>query len=111
MTREELDVASQNATITTTANETLTVNTSRGEDVVVQVDNGTTDGAPATYDLTVRAYHGEVDDVMQYDQVTGSTNFQHTFSAVGETMEFEFNNQSGADATYRIVVKSHRNLD
>jgi len=111
MTREELDSASQDATITTTTNSTLTVNTGRGEDVIVQVDNGTTGGDPASYDLTVRAYHGEVDDVMVFEEITGSTAHKHTFEAVGENMEFEFNNQSGGDANYRIVVKSHRDMD
>jgi hypothetical protein len=111
MTREKLDVDSFDSTITQTTNETLTVDTSRAEDVVVQVDSGTTDGAPNTYDLTVRAYHNEVDDMMQYDTVTGSTSQQHTFDTVGSKMEFEFNNQSASDVNYRIVVKSHRDMD
>lgn len=111
MTQEEFDADTFNGTVTTTTNEILEVDVSRAEDVFVQVDSGTTDGAPASYDLTARSNHTEVSDYMQFEQVTGSTSQKHEFNTSGNKMQFEFNNQSGADATYRIVVKSYRTMD
>lgn len=111
MTREQRDSATFNGQIGTSTNEVLEVEVGRAEDVAVFVDSGSTDGAPASYDLTVRCYNNEVDDFQQLDTFSASTALSHELSAYGSRMEFEFDNQSGAAADYRIVVKSYRLID
>jgi len=111
MTKEEVDSANVNKTITTGTNESLEVNTSRADEVVVFIDDGTTDGIPASYTMTQRVYTSEDDDYRFYDEVTSQTSRSWLDSAWGEKMEFEFNNTSGADETYRITIKSYREMD
>jgi len=110
MTKEELDSAHIDTTITTGTNETLEVKTSRGSDVLVLIDDGTQDGAPAEYTMTQRIYTSEVGGYQFYDEVTGQTARSWLDSAWGEKMQFEFDNTSGADATYRIAITSYREM-
>lgn len=107
MTREEYDSATFEGTITAGASETLEVDTARTDSVIVLVDDGTQDGTPATYDMVQRVYMDELDAFHFYDEVTGDTSRSWVDDAWGSQMRFEFTNSSGADATYRIVVKSY----
>lgn len=110
MTKEQLDSARFDGTITTGTNETLEVDTRRAEDILILIDDGTTDSQPATYDMTQRVYTSSFDAYQLYDEVTGETSRSWVDDAWGEKMEFEFNNQSGSDASYRIVVRSYRDV-
>lgn len=111
MTREKLDSDMFDGTITTSTNETLAVDTSRASDVIVLVDDGSTDGEPAEYTMTQRVYNSEINDYQFYDAVTAQTSRSWVDSAWGEKMQFEFDNTSGGDASYRIVVTSYREMD
>ncbi len=107
MSRERIDTQTFDGTITTGTNEVINIDAPRAEELVVLVDNGSTDGQPATYDMTVRAYSIDLDDYQLYDEVTGSTAYSHDVNAWGNKMQLEFNNQSSSDAAYRITVESY----
>lgn len=111
MTLEELDTDTFNDTITTTTNETLTVNTSRADKVIVTIDDGTTGNKAGQYTMTQRVHHDEISDYQFYDEVTGEQSRSWTDPAWGDKMEYEFNNTSGTDSNYRIVLKSYRELE
>lgn len=107
MTQQEYDSTTFEGTITAGTSEVLEVDTGPADNVVVLMDDGTQDGAPATYDMVQRVYMDELDAYQFYDEVVGDTSRSWVDDAWGSQMRFEFTNTSGADATYRIVVKSY----
>lgn len=111
MTREQLDVDTFEGTIVNGGAETLTVDTTRAENLLILIDDGTTGNQPSQYTLTQRVLSTEFSDFFFYDQVTGSTARSFADPAWGDDMEVEIENTSGADDTYRITVKSYRKLD
>ena len=111
MTKQEVDSTVFDDTITTGSNETMTVSTSRADDVLILIDDGTAGGAPPQYTMTQRVKFDEIDEFQFYDDVTGETSRSWVDPAWGNQMEFEFNNTSGADAAYRIVIKAYRTMD
>lgn len=110
MTREKLDSDEFSGAIPNTDSVSLVVDTSRADDVIVLVDNGNTDGTPATYTMTQRVYTSEFDDFQFYDEVTNETSRSWVGNAWEEEMEFEFTNTSGSSGQYRIVVRSFRDV-
>jgi hypothetical protein len=110
MTRELIDVDTFNGTVTTGTNETLEVNTSRAEDVIIFVDDGTTDNQPQQYSMIERVFNSSIGDYQFYDAVSGENARSWIDSAWGEKMQFEFNNTSGSNSTYRIVISSYRTI-
>ncbi len=111
MTREELDSLSFNGTIADGGSEMLELTTTRADDILILVDDGTTDNQPAQYTMTQRVYTSEADDYQFYDEVASSTSRSFADPAWGERMRVEFVNGSGSDATYRITIKVYRNMD
>lgn len=111
MTREELDTATFNGSIANGSSESFTVDTARAEDLIILIDDGTTDNTPSQYTLTQRVRVQEQNDYQFYDQVTGSNSRSFTDPAWGSDMQVEIENTSGASANYRISIKSYRTLD
>jgi len=91
-----------------TNSTSLTVDIHRADVVVVQCDNGTTGTAPAQYTMTQEVYESAFDDYMFFDRVTGETARSWVDDAHAEQMRFTFTNTSGADARYRIVIRSYK---
>lgn len=111
MTREQLDSSTFNGSIANGATETFEVNTSRASNVIILIDDGTTDTEPAQYDLTQRIYSPPQDAYQFYDSVTASTARAFTDPAWGSKMEVEITNTSGTSGNYRISIISYRDLD
>lgn len=109
MTREELDRNTFNATITNTSTETLTVDTSRADDLLVFVDDGTTGSAAGSYDIVIDVDVAGV--THQYKSTTGSAALLHEETAYGNSTNVDITNSSGSDGNYRITVVSYRNVD
>lgn len=111
MTREELDSETFDGTIADGDSETLELETSRAKDVIILIDNGSTDGTPETYTLTQRVYTAPIDDYQFYDSVSDETSRSWVDAAWGQRMQFEFENVSGNEATYRITIKVYRDME
>lgn len=111
MTREELDKKTFDSTINDTNTESFEVDTSRAEDIVILLDDGTTGNTPASYDMTVKVYSNKVNDYQFYDEVTGETSRALGEVAWGDKMKFEFTNKSGSNANYRITILVYRGLN
>lgn len=111
MTREEIDSDTFNASINASGSTTLEVQAGRAKDLVVYVDDGTTGGAPASYSLTVDAYHDEYDDYHRQDSAPAGTNNYHEFAANGSTMQVTLTDESAGAATRRVLVKTYRDMD
>lgn len=111
MTREEIDTATFNAEIGASGSTTLEVDTSRAEDLVMLVDDGTTGGAPASYSLTVDVYSDSFSGYQRFTDVAGNTDFSHEFAAYGNKMQITVTDTSSAAATRRITLKSYRTMD
>lgn len=94
-----------------TSSTTLTVETRNADRVVLQVDDGTEDGTPATYDLTQRAKNSGIGRFQFYDAETGITYRSVVDPAVGQEMEMELTNQSGGTATYNAVLEARKDGD
>lgn len=110
MTRELLDKDSFEGSIANNGSETLTVNTSRANDILILLDDGTVDAQPAQYTLTQRVRQTSFGQHQFYDEVTAETSRSWVDGAWGESMEFEFTNTSGASASYRISVESYSEM-
>jgi len=105
---EQYDSATAEQTLTDGDSVTLEVDTTgRGGDVVIFVDDGTTGGTPATYDLAVDV-KDENDVYRRFGSDSGVTNNSFTDPAVPQRMRYELTNASGAQATYRVNVVSYR---
>lgn len=110
MTKEQLDISTFDGTITTTSNEVLEVNTSRADEVIVLIDDGSEDGTPAEYTMTQRIRPNTTGFFQLYDEVTAETSRSWVDSTFGDAMQFEFDNTSGSDSTYRITIISYRDI-
>ena len=111
MTREELDSTTFDEEITSGGSTELEVDTSRAQDIVVYVDDGTTGGSPASYSMTIDANHTEFDDYHRQEQVTSGTDLYHRYDANGNTMKVTITDESASAATRRILVKTYRDMD
>lgn len=111
MTRELKDKVTFTGNIGNASTETFTVDTSRAEDLIILVDDGTTDNQPAEYTMTQRVYSTGLGDFQFYDEVTTSTSRSFTDPAWGSQMEIQFENTSGSSSNYRITIEAYRTLD
>lgn len=111
MTREEVDSESFDGSIDAGTSETLEVDTGRASEVVLYVDGGTTGTAPASYSLSVDAYHDEVTDYLRQQDVGATTALFDEFSANGSSVRITLTDESATANTRRIVVKSYRDMD
>jgi len=108
--RTKLDSTSVDTTISTTSTESVEVDTSGADTIAVFIDDGTTGGVPPEYTMTERVYTSE-DGWLFYDEVIEQTGRAWVDQAWGQKMEFEFDNTSGSDGTYRITVESYEQVD
>lgn len=111
MTREEVDSGSFEGSIGSGSSETIEVDTSRASEVVLYVDDGTTGSAPASYSLSVDAYHSEVSDYLRQHTVSSTTDLFDSFPSNGSSVRITLTDESASTATRRIVVKSYRDMD
>lgn len=111
MTKERLDSAKFNGTVLSGSTEDFEIETAGADKVLITVDSGSTGGTPQSYDLLTQVYNTEISDYQQHgSEITQSTAFSHEFNAWGSKMRFVITN-SGNDGTFRVVVKSYRELD
>jgi len=85
---------------------TLTVDTRTADEVVLFIDDGTTDGTPAAYDLTTRVRSPEFDRFQFYADEAGVQFRSLEDPAYGPEMEYELTNTSGTNGqtyTARLV--------
>lgn len=71
---------------------------------IVQIDDGTTDGTPATYDIVARVYNPDESDYQFYDAETGIQERSLVDPLFEDKQEYELTNQSGGQATFRMRV-------
>lgn len=83
---------------------TLSVETQNADRIVLLVDNGTTDSAPATYDLTERIYSGAVADYLFNDKLTDETARSWKMPPTQQEHQYEVVNASAGTANYRAVL-------
>lgn len=89
------------------ASETLTVDATEASEVVLTVDDGTTGGTPATYDLVQRKRSGgDVGRFQFYDEETGIQYRSVVDPAFGTQFQAELTNASGGPATYEIELEA-----
>lgn len=112
MSLELHDTATFDGSIGDGATETIEVQTTKADFVEVLVDNGTTGGAPGSYDILVEYYSTAVDDYMQVDEATGITDFAPsvTKDARGQQYRVTVTGQAGASADYRISLEAFREV-
>ena len=86
--------------------ESMTITIGSGIDgrAVVQIDDGTTDGQPATYDLIARRYNPALADWMYFDELSGAQYRAVEDPLSEDRQQYELTNRSGANATYRMRV-------
>lgn len=110
MTLELVAEESFDGTITSGGSEQLEVDTTRADYVQVMLDDGTTGNKPPQFNFSQHYYQPSISDYMLY-----SNQDEQKFRAIrtcarGAKTRFTFVNTSGADATYRIVVQSFKEL-
>lgn len=88
--------------------KTLTVESAYATDVVLLVDDGTTDGTPASYDLTQRIRSDEFDRYQFYDELTNTTARSVVDTAAGQEWQVEITNVSGAPADYAVTLEARK---
>lgn len=111
MAIELQDTDSFNGSIAAGASETLVVETQTAEYVELLIDDGTTGGAPATYDYDVDFYSTVEDGYMQASSDTGVTaNAPDIPDPRCQKLRVEVTNSSGAGATYRISLESFKKV-
>lgn len=110
MSLELGDTETFDGSIADGATEELEVKTSTADYVQVLIDDGTTGGVPASYDLNQDYYVPSVDDYMRYSEQTGQTATSIRSSTRGARLRFAFTNSSGAPADYRIVVNTFKEI-
>lgn len=111
MTREKVDSATVEQSISADGSVQLEVNTGRAEEVIVLIDDGTTGGSPASYNLLVDSYNSEVDDYQRLVDSQGSTDTNHKFDSFGENVRVTIEDASSSASNRRVLVKSYRTLD
>lgn len=86
----------------------FTIDTTQCDELLIYIDNGSTGGTPATYDMQVDVYkYGNVDDWMFDNIFTGETARSWSIPASGPEMRIDITNANGTNGeTYRIFVES-----
>lgn len=105
------DSASFDGSIADGASETLTVDTSLSDTVAIAIDDGTTDGVPAKYDMIQRTFKDDISDFQLYDEVEKETARSWVDPALGSQFQVEITNNSGSSSTYRITVESYKEIN
>ncbi len=106
ITRGSEDTATFNGTITSGSTETLTVNTSLSDTVVLLIDDGTTGNKPQEYKLTQNIFKSKVSDFMFYDEVEKTQVRSWIDPAPGSQFQVIVENIKNSSANYRIVLES-----
>lgn len=107
----ELDQTSFDGTLADGATETLELDSNRADTIIVYVDDGTKDGTPASYDLTVRGYSDALARYQFYMTQWSRTDRSWRLDAVGKKTEIEIGNTSGSEATFHVTVESRRGAE
>lgn len=110
MALELEDTETFEGSIANGSTEQLEVKTSTSEYVQVMLDDGTTGNPPPQYTVTQEYYQPQFDDYMEYSEATGQTAKTIREAGRGARLRFTFENTSGASATFRIVVKTFKEV-
>jgi len=86
---------------------TLSIDTSEADNLVLLVDDGTTDSSPAQYSLTERIVVDYFSEPMYLREFTGETARSWQMDATKQSHEFTFENTSGGPAHYRVFTYSY----
>lgn len=87
---------------------TLTVGSTRADEIIMLVDDGTTDGPPAQYDLVQRGRVGPADRMQRIRAVAGSTATSRVDQAIGTEFQIELSNASAGAQTFEVTLESRR---
>lgn len=86
----------------------MTVDSVRADQIIMLVDNGTTDGPPDQYDLVQRGRVGPAGRFQRYQAITGSTASSRIDQAVGTDFQAELTNSGANTVTYHVTLESRR---